>query len=819
MTDTRPAQSGAAVYKGPLGQTQRRSVTVTGQHGDTFEAMIFSQINVTESPHMRAELATGKLTSVNDPDTGQPYALALPLLYHNEALRLFALVLPDALRHDEFRQRAALLEQLAEQGPLPRYVREFKVIFGHENVAAAETMTPRSDVAQQAPPPPASRGAAAPPPSPPKPPLKSSPSRSMPAVPAPPAPPPAKRLDNLKTRLQSADRPPVPLSPPSRDNEPTTVVPREVFYGLTDAAQANKDTDTSWGTEMESGWDVETPPSPTNLAKVNGGPRAQTPSNDLPVADNVPRVFNRLKAGSRPFYHTLTDGNLLLSYRLDETRMRRFTEIAPRLFFQFHDLTEFPLITILLAALDDEENIVDDLYWPLDVRKPGSRNIIEVLSGKFNLRTALYGDDLKLRQVISFSEPLEFNAHHILGLAQARLEQGHGLSFDDALRRIEAPDYERLGSMRHNFHEHSFNELDSPSQVKLAAGIVGYWSGPETFRYLIENRSFSLRWFGAIQERVARGAARFGIALAPELRRVAIELGLANDDVELTHNLAATWAQVELGVGARNDLDPLETWDNWQGLIETLEAHDQALNDELAELARAALRRAQSYAEDNDLLSAFPDGDAAPLTFDGDTPSDPDSASLASSDLAMRARSELGDIEEEELKALLVDDEKRLMAAVQLLERGHPDALIDVLMATERMEDDDLEHLSERLSITAPRLEEALLECLELDNPTTAYLCAFALASIPSDKARAALIDALQDPERAPDTALFVETLLPYGAPLAETAIDTLADADSLDAQHPLVVLLRELHLITDGDAILDMAQARAPLAAPHLNA
>lgn len=806
MTDTRPAQSGAAVYKGPLGQTQRRSVTVTGQHGDTFEAMIFSQINVTESPHLRAELATGKLTSVDDPDTGQPYALALPLLYHNEALRFFALVLPDALRHDEFRQRAALLEQLAAQGPLPRYVREFKVVFGPENVAAAEHQTPRADVAPRTPPP-----------SPAKPPLTPSPSRSMPAIPAPPTPPPAERLDNLKTRLQGADRPPAP-SPPRRDNEPTTVVPREVFYGLTDTAQADQDKDTSWGTEMDSGWDLDTPSSSTNLAKVHGGPRAQTPSNDLPVTDNVPRTFNRLKAGSRPFYHTLTDGSLLLSYRLDETRMRRFTESAPRLFFQFHDLTEFPLITILLAALDGEENIVDDLYWPLDVRKPGSLNIIEVLSGKFNLRTALYGDDLKLRQVMTFSEPLEFNAHHILGLAQARLEQGHGLSFDDALRRIEAPDYERLGSMRHNFHEHSFNELDSPSQVKLAAGIVGYWSGPETFRYLIENRSFSLRWFGAIQERVARGAARFGIALAPELRRVAIELGLANDDVELTHNLAATWAQVELGVGARNDLDPLETWDNWQGLIETLEAHEQTLNDELAELARAALRRAQSYAEDNDLLSAFPDGDSASMSLDGGAPNDPNSAPLASSDLAMRARAELGDIEEEELKALLVDDEQRLMAAVQLLERGHPDALIDVLMATERMEDDDLEHLSERLSITAPRLEEALIDCLELDNPTTAYLCAFALASIPSDKARRALIDALQDTERAPDPALFVETLLPYGEPLAETAIDALAEADSIDAQHPLVILLRELQLITDGDAILNMAQTRAPLAAPHLD-
>lgn len=817
MTEVRSANGMTAhseePYQGPLGRTLRKSVTVTGRSGDTFEAMVFSQVNITESPHLRTELMEGRLTTVVDPHTDEHFALALPVLYHDEALRLFALVLPDSMRHMEFAQRTAVLSQMATAGgALPRYVREFRTVFGAQGLLQAEDEC-RSPQQTQGPAP-----------------ENADLSRQRQQLEAQARQLAEERhelaarrfnLEGLKSRLQDKEaalrKGITPAETGRQDNEPTTVVPREVFYKSLDATSVDDnnapESTAGWGADTDRGWELDgdsSPPPP--LARTNGSPLARTSSSELPVTDSAPRTFNRLKAGSRAYYHTQNGDQILLSYRLSEERMRRFTQNDPRLFLQFHDLNEFPLITVLLAALDENENLIDDLYWPMDVRKGVDKRLLSALSNKFELRAALYGDDLKLRQVLTFKEPLEFNAQHLQSLASERLNQSQGLSYDDALRRIEAPDYERLGSMRHNFQRDSFTDLDSPARVKLAAGIVGYWSGPETFRYLIENRSFSLAWFASIQERVARAAVRFGIALAPELRQVAVELSLAEDEQKLITLLASTWAEIELGVGGRNDLDPLETWENWQDLIEAIEGLDSTLGAELAELARAALRRAQSFAEDNDLLSAFPEGD-----LEGDLDDLQDPPTLDASDKLDELPVAAGaDFNEEELKAMLVDEEKRLDAAIKLLRHANPDAVMDVLMAAERMDDDELERLSEQLSLSAPRLEDSLLDCLALDTPTIAYLCAFALASVPSQRALPTLLNAIQDPERAPDPALFSETLLPYGHALADAAAPMLKDIEGLSGDHPLIILLNEYAQSIDADALAALKE-QAPEAAPFL--
>lgn len=817
MSDTRTAPGASAprlagdFYQGALGQTLRQRVTVTGRTGDCFEAMIFSQINLTESPHLRAELMSGALTTVQDPATGERFALAAPVLVHHPAARLFALWLPDSMRHQELDQRQRLLGKLAaEGGALPRYVRQFQIAFGAQGLVEAETQA-RAAFGAVVPPlppvPPPTVITAVPPPAPLAPVVAPpAPVAAMPPVPPPPpapvTPPPppvapsSERLtavgaDALKNRFQR------PSTPTRRDDEPTTVVPREVFYG-----NAGPDSqDDGWGAQMGQGWELDdaTPPP---LATAQGIPRARTSSSELSVTDDLPRTFNRLKAGSRPWYHATSGHRLLLSYRLSEERMRRFTDHSPRIFLQFHDLEEFPLVTVLLAAIDGEDNLVDDLYWPLDARKAEDRRVLESLAERFELRAALYGEDLKLRQVLEFAEPLELNARHILRLADERLASNQGLSYEDALRRIEAPDYERLGSMRHNFQHDSFIELEGPSQIKLASGIVGYWSGSETFRYLIENRSFSLAWFAAIQERVARAATRYGIALSPELRQLAVDLKLADDELHLARALAATWSEVELGVGLKNDLDPLETWENWQELIDIIESLGSTLDEEPAELARAALRRAQEFAEANDLLSAFPDSAI-------EDPATGDPSSTPAARLAAEAQSALGEFTEVELKALLEDESQRLLAAIQLMKAASPDAIMDVLMASDRMNDEELEQLSEQLALAAPRLEDALIDCLSLDSPTIVYLCSFALAAIPSERALPVLLEAIQDPSRAPDPLLFSETLLPYGAPLIDGCISAMGDTTP-EADHPLMVLLGEFSRIASPEAV-DHLRQRAP--------
>ncbi len=826
-----PNPSEPAALQGDLGRTRHRNVTVTSANGDTFRATILELLNVTESPHIKAAFMAGQATDVVDPHSRQRYTLALPVIYHDERLRLFALVLPDSLRHAELDERARLLTRFSEAGvALPRYVREFKTVFGPQGIAALEAqlstrddeagaqalLQQRLEVEEQAR-------------------TLISERHGLEAL--------RLNLEGLKNKLQDQEEVlrsgQVPAIPRKQDEAPTTVVPREVFYGP--SSTDDEDESRPWGAGMALGWEIEAddqaaagppsapPPAPISAPSLpavpaptqpwtrGGAPTARTSSAELPVTNDIPRTFNRLKAGSRAFYHTLSDDGLLLSYRLPEERMMRFDRSAPRLFLQLHDLEEFPLTTLLLAAIDEDDNLIDDLYWPLDLRKVTARKILDALAQRFELRAALYGEDLKLRQILEFKEPLELNAQHLTRLTEQRLSQTQGLSFDDALRRIEAPGYERLGSMRHNFHRDSFQDLDSPSKVKLAAGIVGYWSGPETFRYLIENRSFSLEWFAAIQERVVRGAFEFGVALSEELRQLAIdELRLAPDEHHLLKALAATWAQVELGLGHKNDLDPLETWENWQELIEGLEALGFGLEDGLAEVARAALRRAQGYAEENDLLSAFPEAD-----LDNVDPPTIDRSDLLN-DLSPNPNprdtnlEDLSEVEEDELKAMLVDEDKRLAAAARLLSHGEPEAVMDVLMSAERMNEAELEALSEQLALHAPRLEDALIDCLGLGSPTIAYLCSFSLASIPSAKALPTLLAAAVDTNRAPEPELFCETLMPYGNSLLDAAIPALKNADNLHGGHPLIILARNLDRVLDGAALkrlkIDLPDAAALL-------
>lgn len=863
-----------AAWRGPLGQTKHARLSVRGAQGQRFVALVPTQVNAQSDPPLRQALLEGALTAAQDPQTGARYALALPVLYHHEGLQLFALVLPEGLRHQDLQHKHALEEQLALcEEPLPAYVKRFAVVVGAQELLALEQEAQRKprgpeDTGLRLHPDPDERERR----------LVAEHQRleamrlNLEAFKA--------RLDEQEEALTRRGKPPTP--PP--DNEPTVMVPRSVLSQQppplpTALGRKNR----RWGDKTEQGWELDESPSssghsatlppfqppasqtgqhptvqlptvqlPTLAAatqpsaaplslppapplarsaapssSASGAPSkpnapASNPSspkrvqaNELPSSDDMPRAFNRLRAKSRPYYHDLHNGQVLLSYRLDESRLKRFSDFAPHLFLQFHDVEEFPLITLLVAALDPDGARLDDIYWPLDPRKSADRALLALLGQTFKLRVALYGEDLKLRQVLTFEEPLELNARHVLQLAEQRLEDGQGLHFDEALRRIEAPDYERLGSMRHNFHKASFETLETPGHTRLAAGIVGYWSGSQTFRYLIENRSFSLAWFDAIQKRVIHAAHRFGIALTPDLRRVAVALGLAPDEGAFVRGLAGAWTQTTLGLGhAPNDLDPLDTWHNWQDLIEGLEETDQPLDEELSNLASAALKRAQEFGQAHNIPVDIP-AEVEGALLD---PPTLDRSALLHSDKPLSeegppppsapGQADLRALDDESLRGLLNDPDKRLPAACTLIERGHADGALDVLVATEEMSDDEIEQLSEFLSIYAPKLEGVYLDALKLKNGTITYLCGFALASIPSHAGLGVLLDELQAGELDPN--LFAEVLLAFGQPLLDPLAERLQRATPLHADHPLVRVLGAYAELASEDA-LDSLRAKVP--------
>lgn len=787
--------SAGDVYRGPLGQTVRTNMAVTSENGRTFSAAVVTQVNATTDPSFREALVDGTLTTVADPHTGRTYHLAVPVLYHDEALRLFALVLPDSLRHREFACRKELLDQLGHGGPLSGYVREFKVVFGGDGLARCLEAA-RAQAAGDDP-----EGA-----------RLAGERRELEAWDRK-LQQERRSLDALRTSLealkaeiasQQASSPARPPRPKRRhDNEPTTVVPRAVFEtGAHDVVGA----DDGWSIDPAPADDGTRPEVAVQTFAPMPGEPDRVDATQLSPRDSILRKFDTDRAGSRPWYHGFAGGDLVLSYRLPNERMTRFGTADCKMYLQFHDLEEFPLVSVLVAAAEDGGEVADDIYWPLDVRRDEDRNVLARLGETFELKMALYGEDLVLREVVAFREPLELNALHLLGVAERRLESTEHLSWEDALRRLEAPDYKRLGDMRHNFGQDSFTELTSAAQVRLSTGIVGYWSGPDLFRYLIENLSFSLGWFAAIQERVVRGATRYGLPLSSELAGLAVEMDLAEDEAALCRNLVATWSELCLGLGGeKHDLDDVEVGLVWQEHLEAADAAGLVLDDDIVTMATGAIRRAQEQQEDEVWSSAE-------NLVDEDAPTIDRSALKEDT-----RRGLLQGLDAEALKARLNDEDDRLLACEILLERRDADAFEDIMMAADGMSEEELEAISEHLVNAAPDLEDAMIDILALDSATVSYLCGFALASIPSAKALPTLLELIQDKDRAKDPELFAETLVPYGDSLLDELLPRLAkEGDDIAGDHPLMVVLRE-YVQVGGDAAIERAKESAPKAAELL--
>lgn len=135
------------VYQGQPGQTAYTKALVSGPSGDALVVELCTSVNVQQDPEVFEALLEGRLHTVRQPGH-EPLVLAACVVVHDEELRHMALVVPDALRHEEISRRVELLRQIAADGsPAPAYVRDFDVVFG---VAELEDARARRMVALSA---------------------------------------------------------------------------------------------------------------------------------------------------------------------------------------------------------------------------------------------------------------------------------------------------------------------------------------------------------------------------------------------------------------------------------------------------------------------------------------------------------------------------------------------------------------------------------------------------------------------------------------------------------------------------------------------
>ncbi len=128
-------------YRGAIGTTRQSSVLVTLPGGEIVAARVHVGVDVNAEPELGqrllADLPERALNTVRATD-GTLVAIHVPVVYHDPVNEVLALVLPEGDRHRELEARAQLFLELARdtQAAVPRYVREFAVVFGAAGLRA-----------------------------------------------------------------------------------------------------------------------------------------------------------------------------------------------------------------------------------------------------------------------------------------------------------------------------------------------------------------------------------------------------------------------------------------------------------------------------------------------------------------------------------------------------------------------------------------------------------------------------------------------------------------------------------------------------------
>jgi len=114
-------------YEGNLGKTQTEHVHITAADGSIRSVEVYRVVNVATHPELKVRVRSGDLHRLED-----GHDLALPFVYHDPEAHKFALVIPIVLGHLELKERAKLMNSLAEDSSheVPRYVRECTTVIG-----------------------------------------------------------------------------------------------------------------------------------------------------------------------------------------------------------------------------------------------------------------------------------------------------------------------------------------------------------------------------------------------------------------------------------------------------------------------------------------------------------------------------------------------------------------------------------------------------------------------------------------------------------------------------------------------------------------
>jgi hypothetical protein len=480
------------------------------------------------------------------------------------------------------------------------------------------------------------------------------------------------------------------------------------------------------------------------------------------------------------------DDAVTVEFRCPRERLASFVEGRTELLLQLHCLPTYPIIALVLAALDAAERDVDELCCVLDLRDPRHLHILGLLQRRFAVTCRLIDERGDERDVRRFERPLGGNAAYILDRAASWLDRlpPHRRDRGAAEALFLSAGYERIGARRHTLHKDSFSDLPTIGATRLAVSMVGYWTEPQNFDSLIQNRSFPLQWFRAIQRRVLRAGLRFGLYLPPDLRACAVRQQMAADEASLLAELVTTFTTRATTRPDTVELDPIALSENWDQLLSAAVDLDIPIPDASRALADQARRR--SRRGKGEVTGVAPPPPAPPRQ---PTPP-PTRVSRAST---------------EALRRLLAEGGAAPAASRELLGRGGETNIFMVIEAAPVLAEDELETTARILAAGAEQFEPALLMGLGRPAPKTVHLCALALAMAQRVEALPALIELMHDPERGGPIPIR-EIVACYG----ESAIPSLFEAIEDRGASPALIEALALISIDHAAAIIAALRERS---------
>jgi hypothetical protein len=667
----------------------------------------------------------------------ESFALAQPVVYHDAAAELLALVLPPGLRHRELAERISLLQRLASDNvALPNYVRDFVVVIGSDGLRAhleamaestlqAQRLAERekqltADVADL---------------------TKRYETAQAEALRA------RTLVDTRSTEIAQLEQKLAALNVTLKEERARTIetarhdVVTAVENPVTERVVAVAATELAPAPVLPAA-----PAAPVVVATPAAVPPVTTSRGPTTGVDSKPiRALTAL-------HHAAPASPPLDSHQVDVVTLpvepsaawlRAAVERKTDRFFASAATEPMPVrlalavspnspllsgdfdVRIVMPRVDGYPIIALTIgegaagtraVLPFDLSNELDASIIQRWGSEFGFRMAVIATandgSETIARVCDVKAPLAENVGYMLRAAREELaalpaaKRAAGAA--KARQTVLADGFDLLGYQHPEFaefREDKLRSIQTASSVRRALAIARRFAKPSREDYLFCTRGYPLVQWRALRRDLLAAATQFGLWMGPELAQIAVSEGLARSRRDLVVRLDAGFSILRKNLEAF-DLDDEAASDNLEALGEEAQARG------------VTLKRAP--------LDSDPETMQAAGFIEGRAP-------------AVNAKSR----SVAELLTMLDDRLARVAAAIELCERGEGRAAAAVIASVRKMNRSEAVRVLGMCvrfgNAAAPALQEGL-------SNSKSYLrhgCALALAMLRTDDGTVAVIDLL----------------------------------------------------------------------------